>query len=225
MSAAFCLMRLGAPHAGHAGLVSIMLSLGRAKALVLVGAADVSGRPDVPLPWEERRDILRTLVAAVGIDATPLRFAPLPERDLVRWDPPWCDRVRETCRAALGTDPTDYVSGDDDALEDLSLLAAAIPGLALRRIPRLGSKSGRELRAAIASSDPLLRAKYAFELARYPASAIDRIASISASCLAPADRDGTAPADRDGSARGGAPVAPASSEPPSSSEPPGPAPR
>jgi nicotinamide mononucleotide adenylyltransferase len=184
--ASFCLLRLGAPHAGHAALVEVMLEReSGGGGLVLVGSGDVAERPDVPLGWEERRDLLIALLLRRGVDTHRVRFAPLPELRTDGWDARWCSYLLDACRRALGGDPTRYVFGDDYAAGTFRLLTAQAPALELVRVARRYDKSARELRLAIATHDEALLAKYAEELLVYSAQTCARIARV---CAASVDR-------------------------------------
>lgn len=182
---AFCLLRLGAPHCGHAALVERMLVVARGRALVLVGSADVADRPDVPLPWEERRDLLIALLHARGVDTKRVTFAPLAELKTDGWDTRWCGYLLDAARGAFDAEPSLYVFGDDYDTSAFATLVAVAPLLILLRVPRRYEKSARELRAAIATGDATLRAKYEDELAVYSPETCARIARV---CAAGVDR-------------------------------------
>lgn len=179
--ASFCLLRLGAPHAGHAAMVERMLDLdpGEPRSVVLVGSADVVGRADVALPWEERRDLVVALLKMRGSDVARVVFAPLPELKTNGWDARWCTYLLERVRAAMDREPTHYVFGDDYESSVFAELVAQAPAIALVRMPRVYDKSARELRHAIKSGDPALLAKYEEELALYSDDQRARIAAAS----------------------------------------------
>jgi nicotinamide mononucleotide adenylyltransferase len=183
--ASFCLLRLGAPHAGHAALVEVMLERAPGPCLVLVGSGDVADRPDVPLPWEARRDLLAALLASRGCSAERVAFAPLAELRTNGWDARWCAYLIDAARRALGASPARYVFGDDYAASTFAPLVAAAPALELVRVARRYDKSARELRLAIATRDEALLAKYAEELLVYPDEVRARIARV---CAAGVDR-------------------------------------
>ena len=174
--ASFCLLRLGAPHAGHAALVETMLEVEPDACAVLIGSGDVTGRPDTPLPWEERRDLLIALLRLRGGDERRVDFAPLAELETDGWDARWCAYLLEASRRVLRGEPTRYVFGDDYVTELFAPLIAQAPALDLCRVPRRYDKSARELRIAIAKEDPRLLAKYESELGIYSAAARARIA-------------------------------------------------
>jgi hypothetical protein len=177
--AAFCLLRMGAPHCGHAALVEAMLDVESAgeRCVVLVGSADVSDRPDTPLSWEERRDLLLALLRHRSAAVARLAFAPLPELETDGWDARWCAYLLETARRAAAPAPlTRYVFGSDYDEDGFAALAAQAPSLALMRIPRRYDKSSRELRIAITHHDPRLLEKYEEELRFYDARLRKRIA-------------------------------------------------
>lgn len=174
--ASFCLLRLGAPHAGHAALVEAMLASDPGPCLVLVGSSDVTGRPDVPLPWEERRELFAAILARRASALARLRYAPLPELRTDGWDARWCDYLLDAATRALGEAPERYVFGDDYEAHVFAHLGA----LTLHRVPRQYHKSARELRQALVSGRPELLAKYEEELAVYSEAARARIASVCA---------------------------------------------
>lgn len=181
----FCLLRLGAPHAGHAAIVERMLALdtGEPRSVVLVGSADVVGRADAALPWEERRDLLVALLkkrrGELGGDDERVVFAPLPELKTNGWDARWCTYLLDRVRAAMNTEPTRYVFGDDYESGVFGELVVQAPSLALVRMPRVYDKSARELRRAIRTGEPALLAKYEEELALYSDDQRARIAAAS----------------------------------------------
>jgi nicotinamide mononucleotide adenylyltransferase len=178
--ASFCLLRLGAPHAGHAALVEVMLEREPGPCLVLVGSGEVAERPDVPLPWEARRDLLVALLALRRCSPARVTFAPLAELRTDGWDARWCAYLLEAARRALGTAPARYVFGDDYAASTFAALVAEAPALELVRVARRYDKSARELRLAIATHDEALLAKYAEELLVYPDEVRARIARVCA---------------------------------------------
>ena len=173
----FCLSRLGAPHAGHAALVRVMLERDAGSCLVLVASSDIVDRPDTPLPWTARRDLLLALLPAAITKR--LEFAPLPELRTNGWDAEWCAYILAAVRKALEVDPMRYVCGDDYPLDTFKALRAAAPSLELVRVPRRFGKSGRELRNAIVSGDPALLAKYSDELKVYSPEVREHIARVS----------------------------------------------
>ncbi len=162
-----------------------MLEGARGRAVVLVGSADVAERPDVPLPWEERRDLLIALLHTRGVDTKRISFTPLAELKTDGWDARWCGYLLDAARGALAAEPSLYVFGDDYDASVFATLVAVAPSLVLLRVPRRYDKSARELRAAIATDDAVLRAKYADELAVYPPETCARIARV---CAARVDR-------------------------------------
>lgn len=178
--ASFCLLRMGAPHCGHAALVELMLGLEQGEALVLVGSADVSDRPDTPLPWEQRRAILLALLSARGAEVSRLTFAPLPELQTNGWDARWCEYLLETAKRALVTSSalTRYVYGDDYSASVFAPLVFEAPSLELVRAARLYDKSSHELRTAITTGDPGLVEKYLEELAFYPHAVRAHVARV-----------------------------------------------
>ena len=176
----FCLLRLGAPHAGHAALVEVLLASG-GPCLALIGSGEVVGRPDVPLAWTERRDILLAILRSRGVDASRLVLAPLPELRTAGWDARWCAYVLDAARRALGVEPRRYVFGDDYDPRVFARMLERAPGLSLVSVPRRYDKSARELRIAIATQAPGLLAKYDEELASYPEESRARIARACAS--------------------------------------------
>ena len=184
MSVPFCLMRLGAPHEGHALLAERMLSdhPGRS-AVLLVGSAEVSRRPDVPLPWQMRRDILLRMLTARGADAGRLLFEPLIEIPTDGHDHTWFVHVLAACARATAEPMGHYYFGDDYDEPTFGPLLAILPALTLHRVPRMAAKSGTELRRAVLTRDPALLAKYAFELGHYPPAAVERIARFSGAAV------------------------------------------
>jgi hypothetical protein len=173
-------MRLGAPHEGHVDLVARMVATcPEGPTLVLVGSSDTTGRTDVPLPWEERRDILVALARARDVSVRALRFAPLPEIPSDGFTRAWFEHVLGACRAAIGCEPRHHFFGADYAVACYEVLQAMRPGVVLHRVPRALEKSGTELRRAIGRREEALLDKYAFEIAHYPPSARERIARIS----------------------------------------------
>jgi nicotinamide mononucleotide adenylyltransferase len=174
---AFAVMRLGAPHEGHAVLVARMLASCPPDddVLVLVGSSDKTGRADVPLPWEERGALLGALLRALGHDAERVRFWPLPEIPLDGFTPQWFEHILGACRAATGTEPRRYFFGDDYDVRCFDLLLAMRPGTELHRVARTIEKSGRELQRAIRARDPALTARYSLELACYGETVLERI--------------------------------------------------
>lgn len=172
--ASFCLLRMGAPHRGHAALVEAT----QGRCIILVGSADVDARPDTPLAWETRRDLLLALLRQRKADVSRLTFAPLPELKTDGWDARWCAYLLDAARrAAAPADVTRYVFGSDYEPSVFTLLA---PSVELVRVPRRYAKSSRELRTAIANGDAALLAKYEEELRVYDARTRERIARVCA---------------------------------------------
>lgn len=182
--ASFCLMRMGAPHCGHAALAELMLGLDPGPCLVLIGSGDVVDRQDTPLPWQHRRDLLLALLRkrAQAAEATAawerLVLAPLPELKTNGWDARWCTYLLDAARTALGSPATSYVFGDDYDASLFASLTAQARALELVRAPRVYGKSARELRLVIAHGDAHahLLHKYQEELGVYDVDAKERIA-------------------------------------------------
>ena len=192
--ASFCLLRLGAPHCGHAALVETMLEVEPGACIVLVGSGDVVGRPDTPLRWEERRELLLALLHARNTDTRRISCAPLPELRTNGWDEQWCAYLLDAARGALAAshvrhqspEPlTRYVFGDDYEASVFAPLVELAPSLELLRVARRYDKSARELRLAITHRDQRLLAKYRAALDVYPEETRARIAEV---CAAGVDR-------------------------------------
>jgi hypothetical protein len=141
--------------------------------LVLLGSADVDSRPEVPLSFEDRSDVLTKLLARTGLDAGT-RVAPLAERKTNGWDAEWAQYLLGAARDALGVTPTHYVFGSDYPTSTFKDLV----GVQLVCVPREGSKSSRELRHALASGDVTLHEKYALELQLLSPAQRERIARL-----------------------------------------------
>lgn len=171
---AFCLLRASPPHLGHVAVVEALLSH-PGPALALIGSSDVDSRPDVPLPWELRRDVLLALVDRRRLDRSRLVVAPLPELKTDGWDARWCAYLLEAARQGLGETPQRYVFGSDYPMLTFLELVRTAPGLVLERIPRALARSGRDLRSAIARGDGAVLANYQEELSVYPLTLLDRI--------------------------------------------------
>lgn len=165
-----------------------MLEVEQGACAVLVGSGDVTGRPDTPLPWAERRDLLVALLHRRHADLRRVSFAPLAELATAGWDARWCAYLLDASRRALGEAPTRYVFGDDYASSLFAPLTAQAPLLDLLRVARRYDKSARELRIAIATNDGALLAKYEGDLEVYPVEARARIAQA---CAAGVDRPQT----------------------------------
>jgi hypothetical protein len=180
---------MGAPHCGHAALVEVMLDIERGACVVLVGSADVADRPDTPLPWESRRELLLALLRKRGAAVQRITFAPLPELKTNGWDARWCAYLLDAARtatatgAASGGEPPHlarYVFGDDYEASVFAALTAQAPSLELVRAARRYDKSSRELRVAIAHGEAQLLEKYEAELDVYGAEVRERIARVCA---------------------------------------------
>jgi hypothetical protein len=139
--------------------------------LVLIGSADVESRPDVPLSFEDRRDLLSRLLTRLGL-ATDVRIAPLPEKKTNGWDGEWATYLLGAARDGLGVAATHYVFGSDYPTSTFVDLV----GLELVRVAREGTKSSRELRAAVTSHS--LREKYALEFELLSPAQRERIARL-----------------------------------------------
>ena len=153
-----------------------MLERDAGSCLVLVSSSDVVDRPDTPLSWEQRRDLLLKLLPSAITKR--LEFAPLPELRTNGWDVEWCAYLLTAARKALEVDPMRYVCGDDYPLDTFKALRAAARSLELVRVPRRFGKSGHELRTAIVTGDPELLAKYSDELKVYPEAVREHIARV-----------------------------------------------
>ncbi len=182
MTYPLAVMRLGAPHEGHLTLIRRMLAWSSTgPVLILVGSAQLTAVPAAPLPWQERKDLLLSLLTAHQVPTARLVFAPIGDIAQAGFCCAWFLHLMDHAYQAMGEVPGCYFYGNDYQARDFALLTALFHPITLQEVVRELPKSGTELRQAISQQDPLLIAKYSFELKLYPQAIQDQIRRV---CLA-----------------------------------------